>query len=141
MFISLTLVVKIHHRVALVFTLFTRLVELTPKFLPSGNALFLKIYIFGVLNFRRLSQKIIKFKKLCFLLQNVTYLQNPGKFNVFLYYKSDIVNGHLKNIERDSSNIHLIDSRWPNEYDRTMTTMIVNKWTWPKLKPTNLNVR
>ena len=35
--------------------------------------------------------------------------------------------------------------RWPNEFDRTMTTKNLNNWTWPKLKltnhlkPTNLN--
>ena len=34
--------------------------------------------------------------------------------------------------------IHLIESRWPNEFDQTMTTMNLNNWTWPKLKPTNL---
>ena len=29
----------------------------------------------------------------------------------------------------------LTESRWPNEYDRTMTTTNLNNWTWPKLKP------
>ena len=32
----------------------------------------------------------------------------------------------------------LDESRWPNEFDRTMTTMNLNNWTWPKLKPTNI---
>ena len=34
--------------------------------------------------------------------------------------------------------IHLTKSRWPNEYDRTMTMTNLNNWTWPKLKLTNL---
>ena len=34
--------------------------------------------------------------------------------------------------------IHLTESRWPNEYDQTMTTMNLNNCTWPKLKLTNL---
>ena len=37
-------------------------------------------------------------------------------------------------------NIHFTDSRWPNEYDQTMTPMNLNNWTWPKLKPANLNL-
>ena len=35
-------------------------------------------------------------------------------------------------------NIRLTDSRWPKEYDRTMTRTNLNNWTWPNLKPTNL---
>ena len=34
--------------------------------------------------------------------------------------------------------IHLTESRWPNEYDWTMTKTNLNNWTWLKLKPTNL---
>ena len=34
----------------------------------------------------------------------------------------------------------MTDSRWSNEYDQNMTTMNLNNWTWPKLKPTNLNL-
>ena len=34
--------------------------------------------------------------------------------------------------------IHLTESRWPNEYDQTMTTTNLNNWTWQILKPTNL---
>ena len=29
-------------------------------------------------------------------------------------------------------NNHLIDLRWPNEYDRNMTTTNINNWLWPK---------
>ena len=35
-------------------------------------------------------------------------------------------------------NVHLTNSRRPNEYDRTMTMANLYNWTWPKLKPTNL---
>ena len=37
-------------------------------------------------------------------------------------------------------NSHLTDSRWLNEFDQTMTKTNLNNWTWPKLKPTNLNL-
>ena len=33
---------------------------------------------------------------------------------------------------------HLTESRWPNEFDRNMTTTNLNNWIWLKLKPTNL---
>ena len=34
--------------------------------------------------------------------------------------------------------LHLTESRWPNEYDRIMTTTNITYWIWPKLTTTNI---
>ena len=57
-------------------------------------------------------------------------------FSLFILYKAMF----MINKSILKRNTYMTKSRCQNEYDRIMTTMSFNNWTWPKLKPTNLKI-
>ena len=75
--------------------------------------------------------KILMFPVRCFLFFSIS-IHPLTKYNTFCFKNIIIWVACLLWV------IHLTESRWPNKFDKTMTTTNLNKWIWPKLKSTNL---